>query len=121
MVDQRGSDAKPRFTISSQAAQFKYHAVLTEPVYIPTKFIFDARDEVNSERTGTDGVEVFTPMGIYGFHRVEDRDKFCRRANAAAEVDEHKVAFGVTILPAELANLQPLITGPVAQRPTKET
>lgn len=114
-MDQRGRDAAPRFTIGADIAEFKYHAVLVETVWVPTKLVFDSRDELRPERKSTDGVENLLPMGIYGFQRVEDRDKFCRRANAAAEADEHKICLPVTIPLEHLANAQRSLTGPVAE------
>lgn len=116
MADKRIRDDPPLFTISSNTAAFKYHAVLVERVWLPTKLIVDVRDQDASSTRVVEGIlEAYTPAGIYGFHTVEARDKFCRRCNVAADMEEHKVCLPFTIPLEHLANAQSLITGPVAK------
>ena len=114
------ADAPPIFSISARTGNFKYHALLSEPVWMPSKLLFDVRDEVRPERASSDGVDIRAPLGLYGFPRIEDRDKFIRRANNASGVTEYKVCKPVTLTLAGSANAQALITGPVAEDQTQE-
>jgi hypothetical protein len=114
MAARATKDDPPEFSITADVAGYKYHAVLTEVVWLNTKLVFDARGRNAPEREIEGEVQKRFPRGIYGFPRVEDRDKFIRRCNAAADMDEHKPCFAVTIPPEHLANAQSLITGPVA-------
>ena len=108
-------DAPPVFSISARTGNFKYHALLTETVWVPTTYVFDVRDEIRPERKSDDGVSVRLPLGLYGFPTVADRQRFIRRCNTAADADEHKVCMPVTLTLADMANAQALITGPVAE------
>lgn len=114
-VDQRGRDNPPRFTITSNVEGYKYHAVLVETVYIPSRLVLDLRDQGHTKRTKDGDLELGLPWGIYGFQTIEARDKFVRRCNAAADATEHYICFAVTLTDARVANMRQPDTGPVAE------
>jgi hypothetical protein len=120
MADNRIKDAPPEFTISARTGNFKYHALLTETVWVPSTYVFDVRDEDGPTRKVNGETSIRVPIGLYGFPRVEDRQKFVRRCNTEADADEHKICFAVTLTLASMANAQVLITGPVAEDTTQE-
>ncbi len=113
MDNRKGKDAAPAFTITADLGQFKYHAVLMEPVWVPTKLVFDVRMDAK-ERTVEGTVEKLLSRGIYGFQRVEDRDKFTKRCNAVADAVESPICSPVTLSVESMENATTLsVTGPV--------
>lgn len=90
-------DDPPIFFISPQVAGYRYHALLTEPVAVPTNLTYEVYDADRGKRIIDGETVTMLTRGIYGFQHVELRDKFCRRCNAIAEAIETKIAFPVTI------------------------
>ena len=97
MVDQRSKDNPPIFYIDTQVANFRYHALLIEPVADK----FDMLMDLNRQDQGLHQVNgeylVTRPRGLYGFQKMDDRDKFCKRCNRLAEIDEVAICFPVTV------------------------
>lgn len=83
MVDQRGRDAPPSFYLAEDVVQYKYHALVPEPYWVPSKLVFDVFDDERGRREVDGEVQVKIPRGIYGFPRVEDRKAFCFAINKA--------------------------------------
>jgi len=120
MADPRHRDDPPIFYLSPQTAAFKYHALLFEPVWMTKKLVFETYDDERKARQVEGETQVMLTRGIYGFHLVETRDKFCRRCNAEADAIEVKICIPVTI--PLLSMDEPMVTsiryqpatGPVA-------
>lgn len=97
MVDQRGRDNPPIFYVDTEIANYKYHALLTEPVFDKFSLLKDL-NSMNQTTKQVDGeLLVQRPRGLYGFQRMEERDKFCKRCNKASEIDEYPVCYPVTV------------------------
>lgn len=114
----------------TQLAEYKYHALLKEPVWVLRKLVTqdDVRilgeqpsDEIKGE------YEIRISFGLYGFKTIEARDKFCRTCQSAT-YSEDKIALPVTI--PNIYTDEPLTTtirtqradtGPVTGSSTAET
>lgn len=124
-MDQRGRDNPPVFFISPQVAGFKYYALLMDSLHVPTRLVMEVYDVKKGTRNTQADLDIPLTMGLYGFLRVEDRDKFCRQCNAVAEAIEHKICVPVTV--PGLYMDEPMVTtiryqtnpatGPVAKEP----
>lgn len=120
VLDQRGRDDPPIFYIPTQLAGYKYHALLMEPVAVSNKMLLDLHPEMQTVRQAEALVSVIRPRGLYGFQLIEERDKFCRRCNAAADAIEVRICIPVTV--PNIFQDQPLTTtvrytGPVTDNP----
>jgi len=97
MVDQRGRDNPPIFYLDTQIANYRYHVLLTEPVSDAFDMLLDLNRQDQELKEVNGEFHVTRPRGIYGFQRIEDRDKFCKRCNALSEIDEYAVCYPVFI------------------------
>lgn len=95
MVDQRGRDNPPTFSIDPQFAAFKYHALLTDPI------IDTWKDEQQRDTS------LVRDRGLYGFTTIEARDRFCSRCNGLSEIEEYPVCYPVTVPAAAI--LEPMV------------
>lgn len=96
MTDTRGRDSPPIFYLATQMAWHKYHALLMQPVWVGIGPLTDLHISLQNTRDVAGDYGVQRPRGIYGFDTVEARDKFCRRCNAAADLED-KVCIPVTV------------------------
>lgn len=81
MVDQRGRDDPPTFLIPEGIMEHKYHALLIEPSWVPSKLVFVTFDDERGRREIEGEVHIKAPRGLYGFPRVEDRKAFTLAIN----------------------------------------
>lgn len=96
MADQRGRDSPPIFYLPTQLAAYKYHALLMLPVWVAVAPLADLDITLQNQREFTGDFTVQRPRGIYGFRTIEERDKFCRRCNAAADMED-AICIPVTV------------------------
>jgi len=104
--------------IPVQVAGYKYHALLKQPIWMPTtKLGIDVHDYLGNTRTVDAEIQAKLPMGIYCFRRIEDRETFCKRLNNAAidEGAEDKICVPVTI--PNLYMDEPMVTSIRYQKP----
>ena len=95
-MDQRGRDAPPVFYIPVQIAGYKYHALLTEPIWSTTKLVLEVFDTDRGHRSVDGQTAKYLVRGLYGFRTVEERDKFIRRINGESDA-EAPICLAVTI------------------------
>ena len=102
MVYQRGRDEPPIFLLPEGISEHKYHALLVEPSWVPTKLVFQVFDAERGHREIEGELHVKAPRGIYGFPRVEDRKAFVLAINRNEDLE---VARAITLTTSLQAGL----------------
>lgn len=95
-MSKQSKDNPPLFYLATQLASYKYHALLMQPVWVATMPLTDLHISLQATQSIDGEYSVRRPRGLYGFSSMAERDKFCRRCNAADD-GEVPVAIPVTV------------------------